>query len=72
MRAVLPVDTGDVDQPQVRLVDERGDLQCVPAPLLTHIPPGKSPQFGVHERRELFQRRLVTPAPRFQQNGDIA
>ncbi len=41
------------DQPQVRLVDQSGSVQCLPRPLLG-LPHGRElPQLVVHEREQL-------------------
>ena len=60
-----------VDQPQVRLVDERRRLQCVPDTLPTDIAPSQPPQFVVHERHQLVERGLVATPPGFEQRGRI-
>ena len=59
VRAILPVDLLDVDQAQVRLVDERGRLKAVPCPFAGHAPAGDAAQFAVDDRNEPIERRLV-------------
>jgi hypothetical protein len=55
--AILPVHLPLVDQPEVRLVDERGGLERVVAPLAEQIQGGQPAQLVVHE-----QQHLVAPA----------
>ena len=72
LRPVLPVDVPLIDQPKVGLVDERGGLERVVAPLAEEIPSGQPAQLVVHEREHLVPRALVTIAPVEQQPCDRA
>src|SRR5262249_62327466 len=49
VRAVLPLDLRDVNQSQVRLVDERRCLECVPAMFASHVAMCESMKLGVDE-----------------------
>ena len=59
MRPILPVDVLDIDQAQVRLVDERGRLQAVTGPFAGHAPASDAAQLAVDDRDEPIERRLV-------------
>ena len=63
VRAVLPLDPVDIDEPQIRLVDQGGRLQRVSRALAVHVPLRQPPQFLVNERRQLVERLLIALAP---------
>jgi hypothetical protein len=63
MRAVVPRDVFRVDQPQVRLVDERGRLEAVTRALVTHVPPRELMELSVDERNQLLEGTLVALPP---------
>src|SRR5688572_26367845 len=63
IRAIMPSYRLPVDQPQICFVDQRGSLKHVDFALTVHITAGEPVQFGVHERRETFDRELVAVAP---------
>ena len=71
VRAVLPPDAREIDQPEVRLVDKRRRLERVSLPLACHLPAGQSPQLAVNERHQLLERLLIAAAPRDEQIGDV-
>ncbi len=71
MRPVLPVDVLDVDEAQKRLVDQFGRLHAVVRTLAEQAPTRDAPQLVVDERQQRIQSRLVSLAPRFQENGDL-
>jgi hypothetical protein len=48
VRAIPPFDSIDVDQPQVRLVDQRRRLQRMIGPLLAHIAPCETVQLLIN------------------------
>jgi hypothetical protein len=58
---VLPVHML-IDQPKVGLVDERGGLERVVAPLADQIQSGQPAPLVVHERQHLVSRALVAIA----------
>ena len=70
LRPVLPVHLPLIDQPKVRLVDERCGLEGVVAPLAEQIRGGQPAQLIVHERQHLVARPLVALAPVEQQSCD--
>ena len=72
LRAVPPVHLPLVDQPKVRLVDERGRLERVIVPLAKQIRGGEPAQLVVHERQYLIARALVAVAPVEQQPRNAA
>ena len=71
MRAILPLDLLDLDQPEIRLVDERGSLERVARPLVAHMAPSQAAQFPVNEGQQAVKRGLLTPPPGLQQRGGI-
>jgi hypothetical protein len=62
--AILPVHVLDVDEAEVRLVDESGCLKAVAGPFARHASAGDSPQFAVDDGDQPLQSRLVTGPPR--------
>ena len=69
--AVLPFHLADVDQAQVRLVDERGRLERVPGALPAHLPVRETAQLLVHQGNQLLEGRFVARAPGDEQTGDL-
>src|SRR5947208_691581 len=55
-----PVRVGP-DQPQVRLVDQRGGLERLPSGLVRQVPSSQPAQFGVDQREEVTARLPVAP-----------
>ena len=53
MGPILPFDPGQVDQPDVRLMDKSGGLQAMILPFPKHVPMGQPAQFTVDERHQL-------------------
>jgi hypothetical protein len=69
--AVLPVHLSDVDQPQIRLVDERRGLQGLAGSLAREASLRDSPQLTVHERHQGIEGGFVTLPPRQEKRGDL-
>ena len=67
MRAVLPVNSRLVNQPQIGLVNERRRLERVVAALSTQIPRGARPQVSMDQTEEIIARLHVSACPRAQQ-----
>ena len=63
VRAVLPIDSILVDQPQVGFVNERGRLQGVVAPFPTQIACRARPQISVNQMEEIVARLDVPTSP---------
>jgi hypothetical protein len=61
----------NLDQPQIRFIDQRRRLQRVPGAFASHIVSGQTMQFGMNQRDQLLQRRLVAIAPSQQQLRDF-
>ncbi len=72
MGPVLPVNALDVDQPEVRLVDERRCLQAVPGAFARHAASGNAPQFLVHQRDQLIEGGLIAFSPCEKKSSDLA
>src|SRR5262249_23757106 len=71
VRAILPGQAPGVDQPDERLVDERGGLQRMAAALAAHVRAGEAPQLTVDQRQQALERVLVAAAPRAKQLGRV-
>jgi hypothetical protein len=71
VRAVLPGDLPDLHEPQVRLVDEGGGLECVPGRLTPHPGVGERAELAVDERHQPLERDVVAVAPREEQSGEV-
>ena len=71
VRAVLPLDSVDIDQPEIRLVDERRRLQRVTHVLVPHVVPGEASELLIDQRRQLFQRRRIPISPLEEKLGHV-
>lgn len=71
MRAILPCHGFRIDQPEIRLVDERGCLQAVIRTLVPDVPLRDSMELGVYERNQSLQGILVALSPLEKQSGDL-
>ena len=71
MHAILPRDLLDFDQPEIRLVDQRGRLERMADTLVTHMAPGQAAQLPVDEGQQPVERRHLPPAPSLQQSGGV-
>jgi hypothetical protein len=67
MHAILPLDLGDLNQPEIRLVDQGGCLQRMVATFVTHVPARDAVQLLVDERQQAVECVLFTSTPRQQQ-----
>lgn len=70
MRAILPIDLGAIDQPDVDLIDKCCCLQKMPGSFARHISPRGPMQLAVDERGQLGQRLFVACLPGFEQSGN--
>jgi hypothetical protein len=59
VRAILPLDPTNINQPEVGLVDEGGGLQNMVATLASHVPLREVPQFPVHEGQQFLDGPFV-------------
>jgi hypothetical protein len=62
--AILPVHVLDVDETEIRFVDEFGRLKAVACPFARHASPGDLPQFAVDDGHQSLESRLVSCPPR--------
>src|SRR5205085_5796995 len=62
MCAVVPINAPLLDEPEIRLVDERGGAQRVALALAMELPVGDRPELGVHERDESIPRGPIVAA----------
>ena len=67
--AILPLDAIEVDEPEVRLVDERCRLQCVTSALMSQVLPGQLTQLLIHQWQEPVEGCAFPISPREQQIG---
>jgi hypothetical protein len=63
MNTIPPLDSMDIDQPQISLVHQGGGLERMARPLARHHTFGEPMQLFVHERHELLERGLIALAP---------
>ena len=70
MRAIVPGHLRRVDEPDIRLVDERRRLEAVPRALARHAAPRDLVQLPVDERNQSLEGGLVAFAPLQQQVGN--
>ena len=71
VRPILPRDRVRIDQPHVRLVNERRRLQAVPGAFTSPASLRDPRQFAMHERHEALERAPVPFAPLPHQVGDV-
>ena len=71
VRAALPVDLSLPGELEEGLVDERGRLEGVIAPLPGEISGGERVELVVHEGNQAFEGRAATGLPVAQQAGDV-
>jgi len=72
MRAIVPLHVTDIDELQVRLVDERGWLQRVAVTFVPHVAPGDAAQFRVDDRDEPLERSCIPLTPRNKEVRDLS
>ena len=71
MRAIVPRHGFRINQPEIRLVDERCGLQAVIRTLMPDVPLRDSMQLCVYERNQSLQGILVALSPFKKQPGDF-
>src|SRR6266478_2320974 len=67
----LPERLRIIDQPQVGFVENDGGLQGVAGAFPAHVMVREPVQFGLHQRKQLLQRSVVSAAPVAEQLGDL-
>src|SRR5678815_5610704 len=63
VRAIPPLDTTGIDQPQISLVYECSGLQHVAGPFSRHIPMRQSLKFVMNDRHQTLERLSVSGVP---------
>ena len=63
MRAVFPRDVADIDEAQIRLMDEGRGLQRVARPFIAHLAARQPPQLVMNDGDELLERGQISAAP---------
>ncbi len=71
MRAVLPTHPAQIHQTQIRLVDERGRLECLAGTFAPYDPTCQPAQFRMHERDQLLERVLISVPPGVKEMSDL-
>ena len=71
MRTILPLDLFDFDQPEIRLIDQRGSLERMASMLVAHMAPRQAAQFPMDEGQQAVERRHLTAPPGLQQSGGV-
>ena len=71
MRATLPLDLLDLNQPEIRLIDQRGRLKRVAGTLVAHMAPRQAAQLLMDEGQQAVECRHLTPPPGLQQRGGV-
>ena len=72
MRAILPLHVTDIDELQVRLVDERGWLERVAVAFVPHVAPGDAAQLRMDHRHELLERSFIPVSPGDKEVRDLS
>jgi hypothetical protein len=72
MLSAVPVRAIVLDEPKVRLVDERRRFKRVRRSLARHLRPREPAKFVVHDRQELRRRTAIAVIDRFYQPRDLA
>src|SRR6266567_3173753 len=71
MRPVAPVDTVNIDQPQIGFIDQRGSLQGIARAGFSPVAAGNLVQLAVNERDQLLLRGEVAACPGLQEPCDF-
>jgi hypothetical protein len=71
LRAVPPIRAMLIDETNVRLVDERGRLECVAGSLATELRSGVTTQFGVDQSEGTLPGIEISGRPGVEQRGDV-
>src|SRR5262249_48644732 len=71
VRPVLPRRLRVFNQSQVSFVEDRGGLQGVAGALPAHVMVSQPVQFGLHQRKQLLERPLVSSAPVTEQLSNL-
>jgi hypothetical protein len=61
----------DVHQPQIRFMDQRRSLQCLPRLFLSQFGRRQLAQFVIHQRQQLLGSLAVTPLDSTKDSRDI-
>src|SRR6185295_4274721 len=71
MCPVLPADPPNVDQPQIRLVHERGGLEHMPGTLGPHFTTRQTSQLVLDQRQQSVQCVMVALGPTREKGRDL-
>jgi hypothetical protein len=64
--AILPLDLTDIDQPEIRLINQSRGLQRMTGTLSRHVSPCGPVQFPIDQWKQLLQSSVISIAPRQQ------
>ena len=71
MRSILPVDLTLIDEPEIRLVNQRGRLERVVDPFFPKLARGDAAHLRVDERQQLVKRTAVAATPVREERRDL-
>ena len=71
MRAILPLHVTDIDELQVRLVDQSGWLERVAAAFMSHVASGNAAKLRMDDRHELLERSFIPLSPGDKEVRDL-
>ena len=72
MRAILPLHVTDIDELQVRLVDQSGWLERVAVAFVPHVAPGDTAQLRMDHRDEPLERSFIPLSPGNKEVRDLS
>ena len=72
MRAVLPLHLTDIDELQVRLVDESSWLERVAGAFVPHVAPGDTAQLRMHHWDKALERSGIPVSPGDKEVRDLS
>ena len=71
LRTILPGRAALIDEPDVRLVHERGRLKGVVRPLAPQVRRGAATKLAIHEHQHTLARLEIPGGPRVQEPGHV-
>src|SRR6185503_16329090 len=72
MRPVLPLNPGEINQPHIGLIDQRGGLQAVTVTLTSEVPAREAPELVVDDGGQAVEGFRIPAAPGVEQTADVA
>ena len=69
--SILPIDLPLIEEPQIRLVDDGGDLQTIVSPFAAQAARSEDTQLVMDERHKAIERFSAAAVPRMEQLRDF-